>query len=64
MHPVKSSQVTHIGHDGDKMHITYVSGDTYEFKGVSKECHDTLMKAKSIGSHLYKMGIKGVKLKK
>ena len=64
MEPVTSSNVTHIGHDGKDMRVTYKGGTTYHFKGVSKAAHDKLMKSESKGSHLAKMGIKGVKLEK
>ena len=63
LHPVKSSNITHIGHDGDKtMHVKYSSGDTYEFHPVTEDQHAKLIKSDSKGSHLHKMGIKGKKL--
>jgi hypothetical protein len=61
---VKSSNVKSIAYENGVMHVVYSSGDAYEFKGVSEEDHKKLMAAKSIGSHLHKMGIKGTKLKK
>ena len=64
MQEVKSSNVVSIGYEHGVMHVKYKSGDTYEFHGVSDKEHDGLIKAKSIGSHLYKMGIKGKKLDK
>lgn len=64
MKPVKSSNITHIGHDGDMMHVTYKSGNTYAFKDVSQEQHAELMSAESHGKHLAGMGLKGVKVEK
>jgi KTSC domain len=64
MNPVKSSNITHIGHDGTTMRVTYKSGDTYEFNGIPPHDHAKLMAADSKGSHLFKMGVKGVKVKK
>lgn len=64
MHTVKSSNITHIGHKGDKMHVTYSSGHTYAFDNVSKDQHENLMKSDSKGKHLSGMGIKGKKLEK
>lgn len=64
LRPVKSSNITHIGHKGDKLHVTYSSGHTYEFDGVKADQHKALMGAKSHGKHLSGMGIKGKKLEK
>ncbi len=64
MHPVKSSNITHIGHKDNTLHVTYSSGHTYAFDNVSKEHHENLMKADSKGKHLTGMGIKGKKLEK
>jgi len=64
MTPVKSSNITHIGHEGDMMHVTYKSGNTYAFQGVNPEQHAELMSADSHGKHLAQMGLKGVKVEK
>ena len=61
MHPVKSSNLTHIGYEDGKMHVTYKSGHTYEFS-VTPEQHKELMAAESHGKHLNKLGIKGTKV--
>jgi len=64
MHPVKSSNITHIGHDNNTLHVTYSSGQTYEFKDVTEDQFHKLMAAKSHGKYLNKMNIIGEKLKK
>lgn len=64
MHEVKSSNITHIGHKDNTLHVTYSSGHTYAFDDVSKADHDKLMQADSKGKHLNGMGIKGIKLEK
>lgn len=52
---VKSSNIESIAHDPDKnlLHVKFKNGSTYEYEGVSKEHHEALMSAKSIGSHIH-----------
>ena len=64
MQEVKSSNITHLGHEGNTLHVTYSSGHTYEFNDVTEDKFKALMGAESHGKHLHKMGIKGTKLKK
>lgn len=47
-HPVKSSNIEAIGHDGTTLAVKFKSG-TYHYYGVSKEQFDGLNKAESIG---------------
>jgi len=54
MSAVKSSQITHVGHSGDTLAVTFKSGGTYHYHGVSAEDFANLQKAESIGSHLHK----------
>lgn len=62
MHPVESSNVTHIGHGGDRMRVTFSSGGTYEYQGCCAEDFNKLMASDSKGKHLRSMGLKGIKL--
>jgi hypothetical protein len=53
MHKVKSTSVSHIGHDGDTLHVTFSgSGKTYAYPGVSQDQFQQLRIAQSIGKHL------------
>lgn len=49
MTPVQSSNITHIGHDGDALHVTFSSGQTYKYAGVPAETHKALLAASSVG---------------
>lgn len=62
MTPVKSSNLTHIGHHGTTLHVTYKGGATYRFEPVSAEQYAGLMAADSKGKALVALGIKGVKI--
>lgn len=70
MQKVESSNVLEIGHDGkETMRVLYagkgrMENCLYEFEEVSTDDFDKLQKAKSVGSHLYRMGVKGVKIQK
>jgi hypothetical protein len=54
MHPVHSSNVSHIGHDPstDTMHVRFKNGTTYQYGAVSADEHQRIMHAGSIGSEL------------
>lgn len=53
MQPVASSSISHIGHDGDTLHVTFKgSGKTYAYPGVSVNDFAALRTAKSVGKHL------------
>lgn len=52
MHPVSSSGATHIGHDGNTLHVTFPGGKTYAYAGVSADQFHALRTAKSVGKHL------------
>jgi hypothetical protein len=67
MQRVESSNIHSTGHEGDTMHIAFKLkdgsiGETYAYTPVSAGNHVKLRAAKSVGGHLNKMGIKGVKL--
>ena len=51
---VKSSQVNSVAYDAasNTMEVTFASGGTYSYRGVSPSDHSKLMSAKSIGGHL------------
>jgi hypothetical protein len=52
MTPVTSDAVTHIGHDGTDLHVTYKGERTYVHPGVSAELHEQLMEAPSKGKFI------------
>lgn len=54
MSPVKSGQVASIGHVGDTLAVTFKSGGTYHYHGVSAEQFASLKKSDSVGSFLHK----------
>lgn len=58
MHEIKSSHITHIGHEGDQLHVTYSGGKTYVYPGCSCEQFDALMASESKGKHIRTMGLK------
>lgn len=60
MHPVSSSNITHIGYDepSRELHVTFSSGKTYAHSDVSAQAHADLMAAGSKGSH-YSAHIRG-----
>jgi KTSC domain len=62
MHPVKSSNIESIGHDGDTMHVRFKNGGTYSYTGVTAEGFRRLKEAPSVGKHLAKMNVSGKKL--
>lgn len=55
--PVKSSNVSAVGHDPDanELHVEFKNGGKYVYNGISADQHQALMGAKSIGSHLHKV---------
>lgn len=63
LEPVESSNVVSIGHDGKKlMRVQYRGDSFYDFEGVTPEGFDKLKNAKSVGSFLHKMNVKGTKI--
>lgn len=52
MTPVKSSNVESVGHDGNTLAITFKGGKTYYYPNVPTSVHQSLLKAKSIGSFI------------
>lgn len=54
--PVKSSGITHIGHDAatGQLHVTFKGGDRKVYRGVTAKQHQALLAAPSIGSHFNK----------
>lgn len=55
---VKSSNVESIAHHDNTLQVTFKNGKTYNYHGVSKDIHEELMKAESVGKflnqHIYK----------
>lgn len=52
---VKSNAVTSIGHDGDTLHVEYRSGHVYAYHGITRDEHEALLGATSIGTHLHSL---------
>lgn len=61
-HAVNSSMIESIAHNGTTLHVKFKGGATYEYQNVTPEKFQMLKAAPSIGQHLNKMGIKGVRL--
>lgn len=53
MHPVDSSVISHVGHDPetDTLRLTFTTGRTYDYTGVTSAHHADMMAAPSIGKH-------------
>lgn len=53
MEEVKSSTISHIGHDPatNQLSVKFLNGSTYVYEGVTAEDHKALMEAESIGKH-------------
>lgn len=62
MTPIASSHITHIGHEGDALHVTYKGGKTYRFQPVTAEQYNTIMAAESKGKALAALDARGVKI--
>lgn len=52
MTAVKSEAMTHIGHDGKDLHVTYRGGKTYVHPNVPAHKFESLMAAKSKGTFM------------
>lgn len=53
MHPVKSSNIEAIGHDGDALHVRYKSGGTYTYAGVPESTFHNARSSDSVGGFLH-----------
>ena len=51
--PVRSSSIARLSYDDDAqvLRVTFASGSTYEYAGVTPAQHDDLRTADSIGRH-------------
>ena len=54
MQAVKSDAVTHVGHDGKDLHVTYKGGKTYVHANVPAAKYQALLAAPSKGTYLSK----------
>ena len=52
MHPVKSSNVEAIGHDGTALHVKFKNGGEYRYAGVPAQTFNKLKAADSVGKYL------------
>ena len=57
---VKSSHIKSIGHDPENniLGVTFHNGSTYHYHGVTKEKHEAMLRADSVGKFL-EANIKG-----
>lgn len=53
MHPVESSNVASIGHDGKDMHVAYKSGGVYVYKDVPVSTFQEARAADSVGGYIH-----------
>ena len=55
MQEVKSSTISHVGHDPqtNELRVRFHHGGEYTFAGVSADEHKALMGADSIGKHFH-----------
>lgn len=55
MQAAASSNISHVGYDEatQTLHVTFKSGATYEYSGVSKSDYDKFVSASSMGSHFH-----------
>lgn len=53
MHSVRSSNIIHIGHEGDTLRVTFGSGQTWEYDGVPAHEFAQFLNSKSIGAHFH-----------
>lgn len=53
--PVNSSNIESMAHDpvAQVLEVKFKGGNTYRYKGVSADAHDSLMNAESIGKHFH-----------
>jgi hypothetical protein len=58
MQPVKSSHITHIGHEGNLLHVAYTGGKTYVYPNCTDELFSSIMSAESIGKQLRATGLR------
>jgi len=56
MFPVSSSNIAELGYDSDNqhLHVRFVNGSTYVYKGVPEAEFINLKNAPSIGSYLHR----------
>ena len=47
--PVKSSNISAIGHDGSRLFIRFNGGGIYSYKGVSPDTYKAGLEAESVG---------------
>ncbi len=54
MHPVSSSNIASIGYDEENqaVHVQFLNGSTYVYKGVPEHEYQNLLSAPSVGSYL------------
>lgn len=52
--PVKSSQISAIGHEGDTLRVRFKNGAEYDYSGVSADSFNEFLNAESVGAHFGK----------
>ncbi len=53
MHPVESSNIASVGHDGADLHVAFKSGGTHRYQGVPAETFEAMRSAKSVGKFFH-----------
>jgi hypothetical protein len=51
MHPVKSSNISHVGYEGTTLTIQFKSGAAWSYHDVPEHVHRDLMAADSVGGY-------------
>jgi KTSC domain len=49
MHPVLSSHIVAVGHDGDSLYVEFVDGKFARYLGVTYDVLDELLRSTSVG---------------
>lgn len=53
MKPVKSSNISHIGHRDGALVVRFHSGDEWEYPGVPAETHAAMLASESVGKFFH-----------
>lgn len=53
MHPVESSNIDRIGHDGSALHVAFKSGGTHRYENVPAETFEAMRAAESVGKFFH-----------
>lgn len=51
--PVTSSNITHVGHDGQHVYVKYRNGDTWRYEDFSRPNYDEMINSGSVGTYVH-----------